>query len=129
MGMDYGYGFIVEVLRGVPVDDPYAHGGTSSDRPVDWTAPTTVARYERRPVALESSIEVVTVEAPLTVDQVLTAYLPYSADVREFDRVKIVDGPYAGTYEVDGKPAYWLNPYNGDTPGCVVRLGKRTGGG
>jgi hypothetical protein len=49
-------------------------------------------------------------------------YLPYVAVVDSYSQVIVQTGPNAGTYEVDGKPAWWKNPHSGVTPGCHVPL-------
>lgn len=129
MTHDYVTGFTVRVLRGTPVDDPFGHGGDEGDRELDWTTPARVGPdYERCPIALETAIEAPTSNAPLALSEELTVYVPYSVDVTSADRVEVLTGPYRGTYEVDGLPGWWLNPYTGDAPGCAVKLGRKTGG-
>lgn len=54
-------------------------------------------------------------------------YLPYVVVIDSYARVIVQSGPNAGTYEVDGKPAWWKNPYSGETPGCHVPLKKVSG--
>lgn len=126
---DYVDGFTLRVWRGVPVDDPFSHGQTpNGDQELDWSAPVLVTEQVRCPVALEQAYEQPTPAAPLALVASLTAYLAYGTDVTARDRVEVTNGPYAGTYEVDGRPAHWLNPYTGARPGCVVRLGDKTGG-
>jgi hypothetical protein len=52
-----------------------------------------------------------------------TLYLPPDADLRASDRV-VVRGR---TFDVDGEPAVWTNPYDGHTKGVVVPLGEVVG--
>lgn len=54
-----------------------------------------------------------------------TVYLPStSADLSFLDAVR-VDGV---TYEVDGRPIVWRNPFTGARPGVEVRLATRETG-
>ena len=47
-----------------------------------------------------------------------TLYIPFEADVKPRDRVR-VEGV---TYEVEGQPRRWRSPFTGRTPGAVVTL-------
>ena len=129
MSWTYAHGETLRVWRGERLDDGYSHGGEADDAEVVWDNPTQVGPDQpRRPLAMESSMEAPTEGAPLILVERLTAYLVYGSDVQMQDRVEVVTGPYTGIYEVEGRPGHWSNPYTGDKPGTVVRLGLRIGG-
>jgi hypothetical protein len=52
-----------------------------------------------------------------------TLYLPANADLHAADRVVL----RGRTFEVDGVPAVWVNPYDGATKGVVAPLREVTG--
>jgi hypothetical protein len=126
----YIAGFAVRVLRGTAEADPYAHGGSGAgDSELNWDSPTQVGPVQQPvPVAPENVAEAPTPGAPLLLEERLTAYLAYGTDISARDRLEILDGPYAGVYEVDGLPAHYLNPFTAWQAGCAVHLGKRLGG-
>lgn len=57
------------------------------------------------------------------ITEAMTLYLPAGTDLQADDQVEI-DGQ---TYDVDGPPANWSNPYSGKRPGLEVVL-RRTEG-
>lgn len=113
----------VEVLSPTMVSSPY-----SSELTPDWTTPTTRAVPEPVLVYAGTATETPTPSAPYMAVDILTAILPYGDPVKRTDRVKVLTGPYAGTYEVDGRPAHWRTPWGGWEAGCEVRLKEVTGG-
>lgn len=128
----YKYGETVEVLRAKPMssaDDPFSNGREiETDPELDWTDPDVIERWDRVPLAMVENVELETAATPLATESTLTAYLPYETKVTFLDRVRVVTGPFAGTYHVEGRPAYWRNPYHGKAYGCAVRLNDRQGG-
>lgn len=125
----YVAGATVDVLRAPGrVTDPFSHGGGAEADVLDWSLGSVIGTYLNVPIAPEGSLELSTPTTPLLVESKVTLYMPYNADVSRHDRVVVKDHPLAGTYEVDGNPAPWQNPFTGATPGRVVRLGERIGG-
>lgn len=53
----------------------------------------------------------------------LTMYGPYSMDVKPYDRL-VRNGV---TWEIEGEPGRWKNPYTGLKAGCEVSLKRVTG--
>ena len=51
----------------------------------------------------------------------------YGADIAHADRIIISDPPHAGTYEIEGVPAAWSNPYTGREAGMSVALRSAEG--
>ena len=117
------YGDYVEVLSAVMVSSPY-----SSEPTPDWTAPS--ARGIPVPVLVYAAAanDTPTPSAPAMVLDTLVAILPYGDPITRDDRLKVLTGPYAGTYEIDGRPAHWRTPWSGWEAGCEVHLKEVTGG-
>ena len=61
------------------------------------------------------------------VVRLLTLFAPYGADIAHADRIIISDPPHAGTYEIEGVPAAWSNPYTGREAGMSVALRSAEG--
>jgi hypothetical protein len=83
-----------------------------------WTTTSTTVRGAFNP---GSSSEAVQGQDLLTVQP--SVYLPAGTVVGAVDAVQ-VDGQ---TYEVDGSPNDWVNPFTGWNPGIEVRLKRVTG--
>lgn len=82
---------------------------------------------ERCALAPSGSTEVVNGQA--TVVDKDTVYAPYDADVAARDEIVVPAGQPidAGTYQVDGSPGRYRNPFTGEEAGCVIRLTRATG--
>lgn len=78
-------------------------------------------------LAPAGSTEIVNGQATV-IDQD-TIYGPYDAVVTSQDLIVIPDGQPipAGDYQVDGRPARYLNPFDNDQAGTVIRLARATG--
>lgn len=123
--MAYPYGATVRVLRGTLVTDRF----DSESQTISWTTPTQVGPdYPRTPVAPTQLSDSPLHDQPDRQDETLTVMLPYGVAVKSSDRVQIADGPYVGTYAVDGRPSHWLNPFTGWKPGAEIRLKDITSG-
>lgn len=55
----------------------------------------------------------------------LTLYLPYGADLRATDTVRLPNDP--DPWYVDGEKGSWLNPYTGTAEGDEVALTRQKG--
>lgn len=83
-----------------------------------WTTTETTVKGACNPGA---SVELVQGQDLLTVQP--SVYLPADVDVSAVDAVTV-----AGlTYEVDGSPNLWVNPYTGWRAGLEVKLRRVTG--
>ncbi len=51
-------------------------------------------------------------------------FAPARADVRGEDRIRLPE-PWSSTWQVDGIPDVYLNPFTGDEPGVRIRLTGR----
>jgi hypothetical protein len=56
-----------------------------------------------------------------------TLYLPYGTDILSTDTVTIAAAPFAGSYDIEGEPAQWVDPFTGVGRGIVAEL-RRTEG-
>lgn len=56
-----------------------------------------------------------------------TLYCPAGADVASGDTVTITDENFAGTYDVEGEPAVWVDPWSNAGAGVVVNLRRAAG--
>lgn len=108
--MNFPAGFTLTVNR-YSEPDRYGH------RPAP--TPHTVAGCAVAPTGSQEQVG----ETAVTLEQD-TIYAPYDADVVAADEVVIPDGQPvdAGTYQVDGKPTRYLNPFTGEQVGTVIRL-------
>ena len=122
--MYFEYGEEVEVIpRGSLADDPYAE---------DDYVPTPPRATHRVPVPVPvfpaATAEDPTTQEPYTVSTSPTAFFPYGYDIHEHDQVRVLTGPLAGLYNVDGTPGHWKNPFTGWSPLTSVKLVVVTGG-
>ena len=122
--MHFEYGEEVEVIpRGSIADDPYAE---------DDYVPTPPRATHRVPVPVPgvpaATAEDPTTQEPYTVSTSPTAFFPYGYDIHEHDQVRVLTGPLAGLYNVDGTPGHWKNPFTGWSPLTSVKLVVVTGG-
>lgn len=102
-------------LRGVAQADPYSAETTD----IDWSTPDELD-IPTKGIEPGSSQEVLDATGQrLEVD--LTVYLPFAADVKPQDRVRV----RGLVYDVQGDRHDWRNPYTDAEPGSVVRL-RRT---
>lgn len=83
-----------------------------------WTTTTTTVTGAFNP---GSSVESVQGQDLLTVQPAV--YLPAGTPLAAIDAVQI----RGLTYEVDGSPNTWVNPFTGWQPGVEVRLKRVTG--
>lgn len=111
----------VEILSPALVVDPYSTETTES-----WSDPTT-RTVSNVLVYMGASNEEPTARNPNQVFTQLTAILPYGDHVTSRDRVRVLTGPYAGLYRVQGKPAHWRTPWSGWEGGTQVRIEETTG--
>lgn len=109
--MRHPYGERVTRLRPARTIDPYSQELTG----FDWDA---ADELDIEGVAIEPrpSSEPVQ-DARNAVTSGFTLYAPPDADVLPGDRVLVRDV----TYDVEGEPAHWRNPFNGSTPGVVIQ--------
>ena len=122
--MHFEYGEEVEVIpRGSIADDPYAE---------DDYVPSPPRATHRVPVPVPvfpaATAEDHTTQEPYTVSTSPTAFFPYGYDIHEHDQVRVLTGPLAGLYNVDGTPGHWKNPFTGWSPLTSVKLVVVTGG-
>lgn len=62
------------------------------------------------------------------VIEALTAYAAYEVDIRHDDVIEILDGPYTGTWQVNGTPGSWKNtPFTGWEAGIEFALTRKEG--
>lgn len=109
--MDFPFGDLITLVTRTPT-------GRDGDGNTTYSTVTTTLRGAFAPVG---SVE--TVQGQDVVVTQPTVYLPAGTDVTAVDRV-IVN---AVTYDVDGTPAAYTNPFTGWQPGVVVKLKAVTG--
>lgn len=112
----FPHGETVQILTAGTATDPY------SDETVnDWSTSTALAvtgvGIEPRP-----SSEPVQ-NARNAVVSGFTAYLPPGTAITSANRVTV----RGNTYDVQGEPAVWRNPFSGWAPGIIVQLEKTEG--
>lgn len=115
----YPYGETVTVLEATSSTDPFSGEETQGD----WSAPTETV-VEDCAVAYRTSNET---NDEGHVSQVITGlvlYGPYSMPITAQSRIRLANGD---VWEVDGKPAFWKNPFTGWEAGCEVNLREVTG--
>ena len=113
--MDWPHGETVTLLTPGTTTDAY--GQTVAD----WATPTALV-FTLVPVWPRTTAE--TAEpgrVPVVVG--LTVVLPAGTAVTTLDRVTV----RGATYDVDGIPFDWLNPFTGWAPGVTVDLKRREG--
>lgn len=113
--MSFAYGQTVTVSRPKPRD---AHGdptGEPATHQVEGVGVGPRFASEADGRARDGSVEGVAL------------YGPYELDIRNGDQVVIDDGPYAGTWRVDGEPAHWRNPFTGWEAGTVAPITRAKG--
>lgn len=115
--MSFSHGETVTRVRAARVSDPYS----GEVERLDWTS-TTSAAIPGCGVAPRVSEEPLG-EGRALVSTGLVVFAPTGADIGRLDRV-IARGE---TWDVDGDPADWRNPFTGWAPGLAVNL-KRIGG-
>ncbi len=108
----FPYGITVTRQRGTAVLDPYSGEETG----ISWADPDEI-EVEGCAFNPGGSTEPVEVGRAAVVSKP-TVYAPFGADIRAKDRLKIGDT----TYDVDGRPAPFKNPFTGWEPGLVVTL-------
>lgn len=116
--MLFKFGATVEIIRAVLVPDRF----NPDEGAEDWTTPATAGTYPRTPIAPSTMLDDPKLDQPHNEADRMSVFLPYGIDVKHTDRVRILDGPYAGTYQIDGRPSHWLNPFTGWAPGCVITI-------
>lgn len=99
---------------------------SGEDEP-SWSVPPVETPYAGLIWWPEMSSESPTPDRPLYVMTALVVSFPFGSPVAPGDRVRLLTGPYAGLWEVDGRPAHWASPYEDWTPGASVRLVEVTG--
>lgn len=115
----FWFGETVVRLRAEKRADPYSGRDTRRvwDDPEHPPATLTIDRVGFDP---GGSAEPVTADNEQRVITQPTIYDLTYADVAAGDRIR---REFTGvTYEVDGDPAPWRNPYTGETPGQVIKL-------
>lgn len=122
--MHFEYGEEVEVIpRGSIADDPYAE---------DDYVPTPPRATHRVtvpvPVFPATASETPSSQEPYVTTTSPTAFFPYGYDIHEHDHVRVLTGPLAGLYAVDGEPGHWKNPFTGWSPFTTVNLVVVRGG-
>lgn len=113
----FPHGETVTRLRGVTSVDPYSGESTA----LDWTTPATLVIEGCGFNPGQSSEPLQTGRNAVSTQP--EVYAPADADVLAGDRV-IVRGK---TYDVDGQPAKWANPFTGWEPGLVIALNLTEG--
>lgn len=110
--MYFAAGETITRLRGTAITDPYSGDATG----VSWTTPAslTIDGCGFNPGQSAEPLQVGR-NAVTTQPEV---YAPAGSDILAGDRL-VVRGK---TYEVDGQPAAWKNPFTGWEPGMVVAL-------
>lgn len=110
------YGESCIVLRATTVTDPY-----SGEETPTWTNPTET---EIPNCIVEPRITSEPLEAGRrAVISDYTIHMPYDTDVTAHDRVKL----YGRTWDIDGRPFKWRNPYTNDRAGLEVAIKKVVG--
>ena len=122
--MHFEYGEEVEVIpRGSIADDPYAEDDYVT------TPPRTPHRVAVPvPVFPATASETPSAQEPYVTTTSPTAFFPYGYDIHEHDHVRVLTGPLAGLYAVDGEPGHWKNPFTGWSPFTTVNLVVVRGG-
>lgn len=122
----FPFGVDVEVLAAgeVTATDPYS-GEDSHES--DWDHPTVVVAYSGVPVMPTASPDAPTLDRPEYNAASLAAYLPYGAPVTTRHRLRVLSGPYAGTWLVAARPEQWEHPITGWEATCCVKISEVTG--
>ena len=122
--MHFEYGEEVEVIpRGSIADDPSAEDDSVP------TPPRTPHRVTVPvPVFPATASETPSSQEPYVTTTSPTAFFPYGYDIHEHDHVRVITGPLAGLYAVDGEPGHWKNPFTGWSPFTTVNLVAVRGG-
>ena len=108
----FPHGETVTRLRGVAAEDPYSDEETD----LDWDDPDELS-IPNCGFDPGGSTETVTVDRTPIVTQP-TVYAPSGVDVTALDRLVV----RSRTWQVDGDPAEWRNPFTGWEPGMLIRL-------
>lgn len=115
----------VQLVRAASTIDPFSGEPEVSN---DWAAAVVVADWPNVVVMPESAGDAPTLDRPNRSVDRLTAYLPYGAQARTTDRLRVVTGLYAGDWLIDDDvPAHLRHPITGWTPASVVNLRRVTG--
>lgn len=120
--------FTPDFTVAVEVLSPTLETSDYSNRPtLSWSNPT-VTHYSGVVIYAGTAVEDPGAATPYLAIDKLTAIFPYGSPVKRTDRVRVLAGPYAGTYDVDGRPAHWRTPWSGWEAGTEVRLTEVAGG-
>lgn len=108
----FAHGETVTRQRGAATTDPYSDEATS----IDWSTPDEleIPGCGFNPGQSSEPVQ----DARNAVITKPEVYAPPGSDVLAGDRL-VVRGK---TYEVDGDPADWRNPFTGWAPGLVIPL-------
>lgn len=87
----------------------------------DWTNPVTRLADLSAGVAPASSDEPLQ-DGRSSVATALDLYFSEAFTVDRTWRARIAQGPYEGTWRVEGRPAVWESPFTGWQAGTVVRV-------
>lgn len=117
--MRFKAGFEVQIIGPTLIPDRFNDEETIAD----WTQPIVVTDFEEPvPVSPVQLVDSPMLDQPDRLSDRLQALLPYGTVVDPTHRVKVLTGPYTGTYTIDGKVGHWLNPFTGWPAGSVVIL-------
>lgn len=110
---------------GTPVS--FVRAGDRTDRTSgrtvrdDWTNPVTVLANLSAGVAPASSDEPLQ-DGRTAVATALDLIFQETLMVDRLWRARIAQGPYEGTWKIEGRPAVWEHPMTGWKAGTVVRV-------
>ena len=106
-------GFTVQVLAQAEVDTPDEFSGAESSL-AGWDdpefPPVVVAEVKDVPVFPASAEDVPRLDAQDRSRTALEAVFPGGTVIGTSNRVRVVDGPFAGVWAVDGDPAAFVHP-------------------
>jgi len=114
MAMMFNQGITVTVIR--PTRDRHGDRTAVATHTVDWCA------FAPTNGTVGGSQELVDRRATVITDNQL--YAPMGADIRAADKVRMPNGT---TWNVDGDPGEWTNPWTGEQLGIVVPITRVTG--
>lgn len=113
----FPHGETITRLRGTAETDPYSNEATG----IDWSTPSSLTipgcgfNPGQSAEPLQAGRNAITTQPEV--------YAPAGSDVLAGDRITV----RGKTYEVDGEPGVWKNPFSGWEPGMVVALKLTTG--
>lgn len=118
--MDYPYGEAITVLTAGEVVDPYSGEATE-----DWTTPTeaTVGGVAVEPRPSSEPVQ----DARNAVTSGFTIYMSLEQFVESRIGAQSRVTVRGETYQVEGDPAEWRNPFTGWQPGVVVQVTRTEG--